>query len=322
MSQIKQKFLLDDSVNGAKILLENNQSLRALNSQTSSVEILRVNASDYVEFQRLPVAPFAPTIGHHIVNKDYVDFSFSNVVLTSQVGAADGVAPLGNDGLVPSNYLPAIAITDVFVVADLNERDALLTNPSMSIDTGDVVIVLSDSNYANSHRSYIYDGSQYQVLYTTTNGDGGGGGSVISVNSQTGVVVLDTDDVGEGTTNLYFTATRAQDAVITSDMSGTSSTKSPSVAAIKTYLGNSFQKEKFILTLSDVNLGYVTLSGAAQASSIAVFVDRLALHATDDYTITTVSGLTRLTWAGTVAKGGIEELEAGDIIHVSYNQLT
>jgi hypothetical protein len=36
---------------------------------------------------------------------------------------------------------------------------------------------------------------------------------VTSVNSQTGAVVLDTDDINEGSTNLYFTNERAQDAV-------------------------------------------------------------------------------------------------------------
>ena len=36
---------------------------------------------------------------------------------------------------------------------------------------------------------------------------------VSSVNGETGVVVLDTDDIDEGTTNLYFTEKRAQDAV-------------------------------------------------------------------------------------------------------------
>jgi hypothetical protein len=37
---------------------------------------------------------------------------------------------------------------------------------------------------------------------------GGGGGAVDSVNGQTGVVVLDTDDISEGSTNLYYTDTR------------------------------------------------------------------------------------------------------------------
>ena len=38
---------------------------------------------------------------------------------------------------------------------------------------------------------------------------GGGGGAVDSVNGKTGVVVLDTDDIAEGVSNLYFTNGRA-----------------------------------------------------------------------------------------------------------------
>jgi hypothetical protein len=41
----------------------------------------------------------------------------------------------------------------------------------------------------------------------------GGGGAVDSVNGQTGVVVLDTDDIAEGATNLYLTQERVEDFV-------------------------------------------------------------------------------------------------------------
>lgn len=40
-----------------------------------------------------------------------------------------------------------------------------------------------------------------------------GSGAVTSVNGQTGAVILDTDDIPEGSSNLYFTVERAQDAV-------------------------------------------------------------------------------------------------------------
>lgn len=50
--------------------------------------------------------------------------------------------------------------------------------------------------------------------YDTEWTDPTSGGTVDSVNGQTGVVVLDTDDVAEGSTNLYFTNSRA-DARIT-----------------------------------------------------------------------------------------------------------
>jgi len=57
------------------------------------------------------------------------------------------------------------------------------------------------------------DGSNGQVL--TTNGSGSftfttvaAGGAVDSVNGQTGTVTLDTDDISEGATNLYYTEAR------------------------------------------------------------------------------------------------------------------
>ena len=51
-------------------------------------------------------------------------------------------------------------------------------------------------------------------------GGGGGGGAVDSVNGQTGVVVLDTDDVAEGVTNLYFTNARASAAAPVQSVNG------------------------------------------------------------------------------------------------------
>ena len=44
---------------------------------------------------------------------------------------------------------------------------------------------------------------------------GGGGGAVSSVNTKVGTVVLDTDDIGEGTTNEYYTDARAQTLINT-----------------------------------------------------------------------------------------------------------
>lgn len=43
----------------------------------------------------------------------------------------------------------------------------------------------------------------------------GGGGAVDSVNGQTGAVVLDTDDIAEGVSNLYHTDARVRDTVLT-----------------------------------------------------------------------------------------------------------
>jgi hypothetical protein len=54
---------------------------------------------------------------------------------------------------------------------------------------------------------------------------------IVTVNGQDGVVILDTDDIAEGTNNLYFTPTRAQTAVVQNNLAS-SSILAPSVDAV------------------------------------------------------------------------------------------
>lgn len=61
-------------------------------------------------------------------------------------GLADGYAPLGADGKLPNEFLPDLAITQTFVVADLQERDALV------VEEGDVAVV------TGTGEAYIFSG--------------------------------------------------------------------------------------------------------------------------------------------------------------------
>lgn len=58
------------------------------------------------------------------------------------------------------------------------------------------------------------------------------GGAVDSVNTQTGVVVLDSDDIGEGTTNLYFTDARAKSAAVADSIADSVTDVAPSQNAV------------------------------------------------------------------------------------------
>jgi len=110
-------------------------------------------------------------------------------------GVVGGVAELDSNGKVPTSQLPAIALTDVFVVGSESEQT------SLTAQEGDVA-VRTDEN-----KSYVHNGgtagdmSDWQELLTPTD-------AVQSVNGQTGSVVLDTDDIAEGSTNLYYTDAR------------------------------------------------------------------------------------------------------------------
>jgi hypothetical protein len=127
----------------------------------------------------------------------------------SEKGQPNGYASLDGNGLVPTSQLPALAVSSTFVVADIPARDALPVGPSAGqVQEGDIVVVLdasADPQISSGRASYIYDGSTYVRLSTI--------GSVDSVNGQTGVVILDSDDISEGGANQYFTEERAQDAV-------------------------------------------------------------------------------------------------------------
>lgn len=119
----------------------------------------------------------------------------------STKGAANGVAELDAGGKVPSSQLPAIAITETYVVSS---ESAML---ALTAQKGDVA-VRTDLN-----KSFILAGTDptvlgdWQELLTPTD-------AVISVNGQTGSVSLDSDDIAEGSTNKYFSASAAKSACV------------------------------------------------------------------------------------------------------------
>ena len=111
------------------------------------------------------------------------------------IGANDGVAELDSAGLLPVNRLPAIAVTNIYKV--VSEAAQL----SLSVEKGDIC-VRSDEN-----RTY--------VALNSTNNDMGdweeylSPGRISSVNGSDGPdVLLNTDNIPEGSTNLYFTDAR------------------------------------------------------------------------------------------------------------------
>jgi hypothetical protein len=134
-------------------------------------------------------------------------------------GAANGVAELDGTGKVPSSQLPAIAITNTSVVSS---EAAML---ALTAEKGDVA-VRTDLN-----KSFILAGTDptvladWQELLTPTD-------AVISVNGQTGSVSLDTDDVAEGATNKYFSASAAKAAAVADSITNGVTDVAPSQNAV------------------------------------------------------------------------------------------
>jgi hypothetical protein len=120
-----------------------------------------------------------------------------NIILTASDVGAIPAAELGLsvaqlvDGTVPAAQLPAF-------VDDVLEFDAFALFPTVG-ERGKIYVDLSDGN------TYRWSGSQYIEISKAP---------VFQVNGKVGNVTLTTSDITEGT-NLYFTAQRVRDTVLT-----------------------------------------------------------------------------------------------------------
>jgi hypothetical protein len=112
------------------------------------------------------------------------------------------------------------------------------------------------------------------------------------VNGKTGVVVLTTNDIAEGASNLYFTNDRAKLAVVLNAPAWTEEDKSPSAKAVKDKIQASLPVYagfvKMNGTVDGSNLTF-TISGSYNSDMSIVSVGGIVLPK-NSYTITYSSG--------------------------------
>jgi len=127
-----------------------------------------------------------------------VDDTFVEVV--SRKGSANGYAALDANGRVPSSQLPSSAFEYK------GNWNAATNTPTLADGTGDSgdmyrVSVAGNQDLGSGTIDFqigdylLYNGAQWDKIDNTD--------SVSSVNGATGAVVLDTDDIAQGSTNLY-----------------------------------------------------------------------------------------------------------------------
>lgn len=157
-----------------------------------------------------------PTTAQSAATKNYVDTGLALKIDNSEKGAANGVATLDAGQKVPLSQLPN-SIMEYKGVYNASTNTPTLADGAGNPDTaiGDVykVTVAGTQDFGSGPITFVV--GDYVILnhLKVWEQAHAGGDSVNSVNGQAGIVVLDTDDVNEGVTNLYFTNERAQDAV-------------------------------------------------------------------------------------------------------------
>ena len=116
--------------------------------------------------------------------------SAAGLVASSEKGAASGVAPLDSSSKIPSSYLPAIAISDTFVIASQSAQLAL------TAQVGDVAVRTDLSKSFILVAEPASTLANWQELLTPPD-------AVTSVNGQIGPVVLGAGDVGAATLSSF-----------------------------------------------------------------------------------------------------------------------
>lgn len=338
---ILRKFIGLNQIDGERVRLDNNELFRALNAAgNADVNILKVNSSDELEFQLVPYLPADASADGQAVRKGQMDAKIAaellNYIASSQKGVANGVATLDADGLIPTSQLPNLAITDVFVVAD---QAAML---ALSASVGDVAIRTDISKTFILSQAPASTLENWKEILVPA-------APVQSVNSQTGNVVLTSDNISEGSTNKYFTDSRAKTASVVNGMTGGQTDQAPSVSSVKGYIDSEISGAKSYadgvgtstlaaansytdsaiaaipaltgfrgsktLNATDITNQYIDLPHLVYTDTLHLSSSRVVFYEGDDYTLSTVGGVTRVTFVGPLAVGGAEALVSGDKLH-------
>lgn len=316
MTKLVNEFIEVGAVDDRSIKLRNNNYQVARNfANDGDVQLLKANASDRIEFASVPQVTADPASANDLTRQSYV-------IPISQKGANSGVATLDAGGKIPAAQLPNsvmeykgtwAASTNTPTLADGtgNAGDVYVASDAGTVDFGAGNITFAAGDWV------IYSGSIWQKSINSN--------AVVSVNGQTGVVVLTTTNISEGT-NLYFTASAARTAAVVNSTAGTETDQAASVSAMKSYVtgqvssGVVAKNEQFTLSGTNITNGYVDLTQVAKTDSVNLFPKGgLPQVAGVDYTLSYTGGAggkTRVTFAGDLAT----TLVAGHVLVISYIQ--
>ena len=189
-------------------------------------------------------------------------------------GAASGYASLGSDSKVPTAQLPALAITDTFVVSSQSAQTGL------TAEVGDICI-RTDQN-----KSYILKTSpastfaNWSELLTPTD-------TVLSVNTLTGAVTLTTANIADAANKRYVT-----DANLTV-IGNTSGTNTGDNAGVTTVTGTT------PIVSSGGNTPAISISAATTSAAGSLSAaDKVKINALTGSEVTSVTGTAPVVSSG------------------------
>jgi hypothetical protein len=284
MAQLKKKFIGNDQVGASKILLENNQYLRGKNNAGSGdVNILKVNASDVIEFASIPQ-----------VSSDAS--SANELVRYSQFASA-------LDGMKAKAAVRVVAISDIDLASAVdqslidgysvqNGERVLLVGQSDSFENGIYVAVIAIDATTWVRSDDMNEASEFLASYVP-----------VAMGSQAGTLWLVTNSSVPTLGSTAISFIKKADAAVISDKEEIISLSAGDIS------NQSFDLSETALSSSGISL--FALEGGIQEKGVDYSISLTG----------GAGGVTKITLLGGLATGGVSELVEGDKLVVQYSHV-
>jgi len=352
MSQLQKKFIADNAVDGSKIRLLNNETLRARNAAgTGDIDILKVATDNTLEFQTQPRA--ASGLAVPSSPKDYATIEYINNVVQGKTDAKDSVHALADGNVALTGTAPlTIDGINLGAATSTPPKRVALTGQTTDADNGVYTYTVSGGNYTLARANDFNESSDVTngAFFLVT------GGTVYSGYE----VILTTDDpITLCTTSLTFAkypsvlsltagdmmakigndfsvdlhTTSALESSNPGNSSGQLRVRADQVSLEKdkstkvdtgtnALVAKRARREVFTLTAGNITAQYIDLQNVATDGSVRFGVAGAGEQIeTVDFTVNYTGGAsskTRITFAGGLGTGGVSELVAGDVVQVTY----
>ena len=188
-------------------------------STRSDLDVLRINGTDVLTHSGGVITLQNVDISNSIedtINTDYVTEGTTNIFFTNARADARINLQTGSNldlGSKDTDFLPEGSTNLYYTNARWDTRLGTKTTTDLTEGTNLYYTDTRSRSAISVSGDLAYNSTTGVISFSAT------AAPVISVNSATGSVVLDTDDIAEGSTNLYYTDARVQakiDAVVDS----------------------------------------------------------------------------------------------------------
>lgn len=306
-NKLKKKFIGADQVGSAQLLIEKNVAVRATLQDDSVVSLINLNSSDEVMLKGIKVIDSSGLIPAAIL-PSYVDdvLEFANLAAFPVTGEAGKIyVAVDTNKTYRWSGSAYIYITSGAVDSVNGETGVVV------LDAGDISMVSEATTIEAKLVSLQGEVDQAQTDITAVEGR--------MTTAEGEIDALQAEDIAlDGrldTAESEINALQAEDIALDGRIDTLEAYKASLDALVKI-------AQKITLSGTNITNGYIDLAHEVSSlGSLLVFVDRLVLHpgAAEDYSVSVVGGVTRITFLNDLVSPGSQALSAGDNIFARYS---